>query len=236
MPQIPDPAASKLLLDEPPLIVLPSLAAMIGLPEAIMLQQIHYWLRTAGKPRDGRLWIYNSYPQWVTQMPFWTPDTIRRVLQRLRTRGLILTGNYNRLAIDRTIWYTIDYAAVAALGLIARSGETPLQTWWDAERATACIPAEAIPLNRETDAWRDHHRQQGQVPAGLAAAWRQWMRRAIGYHIQHPLPARPGAPTPPPDWAAREAAAAAKAAESRLAAQKLMAAIHEMHLPKQASS
>ena len=33
-----------LLISEPPLQVLPSLAVKIGLNEAIVLQQIHYWL------------------------------------------------------------------------------------------------------------------------------------------------------------------------------------------------
>ena len=50
MPVSPRPT-SKLLVDEPPLIVLPSLAVAIGLAEAILLQQIHYWLRQGGHVR-----------------------------------------------------------------------------------------------------------------------------------------------------------------------------------------
>jgi hypothetical protein len=86
---------SKLLIDEPPLIVLPSLAAALGLSEAILLQQIHYWLRQGGHVRDGRRWIYNSYAQWAAQLPFWKEGAIRRILEHLRARGLLLTGNYN---------------------------------------------------------------------------------------------------------------------------------------------
>ena len=107
---------SKLMLPDAPLMVLPRLAAAIGLHEALMLQQIHYWLCTAGHERDGRRWIYNSYTDWAAQLPFWTRETVRRVLGRLRARGLVLTGDYNRHGYDRTLWYTIDYAAVAALG------------------------------------------------------------------------------------------------------------------------
>ncbi|HMA34490.1 MAG TPA: hypothetical protein VKY74_08410, partial [Chloroflexia bacterium] len=117
MSAIPDPAGSKLLVDEAPLLVLPQLAAAIGLPEALMLQQIHYWLRTAGKPRDGALWIYNSYAEWRVQLPFWSVSALRRVLLRLRAQGLIRTATYNARPNDRTLWYTIDYAAVAALGV-----------------------------------------------------------------------------------------------------------------------
>src|SRR5690242_16193136 len=98
------------------LLVPPDLAAAIGFHEALMLQQIHYWLGVAGHERDGRRWIYNSYTDWAAQLPFWTRETVRRVLGRLRARGLVLTGDYNRHGYDRTLWYTIDYAAVAALG------------------------------------------------------------------------------------------------------------------------
>lgn len=47
---------SKLLIEEPPLQVLPSLAVTIGLNEAIIIQQIHYWLRDSrnGIEHEGR--------------------------------------------------------------------------------------------------------------------------------------------------------------------------------------
>ncbi len=35
---------NNLLLDEHPLLVMPKLATLIGLNEAIVLQQVHYWL------------------------------------------------------------------------------------------------------------------------------------------------------------------------------------------------
>ena len=41
---------SKLLINEQPLQVLPSLAEAIGLNQAIALQQVHYWLENARKP------------------------------------------------------------------------------------------------------------------------------------------------------------------------------------------
>jgi hypothetical protein len=35
---------SRLLINESPIMIIPSLAAKIGLNEAVVLQQIHYWL------------------------------------------------------------------------------------------------------------------------------------------------------------------------------------------------
>lgn len=106
---------NRLLIDEPPLQVLPSLASAIGLNEAIVLQQIHYLLRGFGKERDGRLWVYNTYEQWQEYFPFWSVSTIRRTLNKLEGDGLIEAGNYNQLGFDNTKWYAIDYPRLSDL-------------------------------------------------------------------------------------------------------------------------
>ncbi|MCP6757123.1 replication protein RepO, partial [Klebsiella pneumoniae] len=58
-----------LLINEPPLQVLPSLAKAIGLNEALILQQIHYWLNPKHNQNlfKGRYWVYNTYEQWQAQ-------------------------------------------------------------------------------------------------------------------------------------------------------------------------
>lgn len=103
----------KLLFDERPLVVNPELACHIGLHEAIILQQVHYWvvINAAAKKneRDGHYWTFNSYPEWRRQFPFWSTRTIQRLIRSLEERGLLISGNYNKLGIDRTKWYRIDY-------------------------------------------------------------------------------------------------------------------------------
>lgn len=101
---------SRLLIDDHPLQVLPSLATAIGLNEALFIQQLHYWLTGKSHERDNRLWVYNTYESWHEQFPFWSIPTIRRVVASLRDMGLIITTDeYNRLGYDNTLWYTIDY-------------------------------------------------------------------------------------------------------------------------------
>lgn len=102
---------SRLLIAEPPLQVLPSLATAIGLNEAIFLQQIYYWsLGASGVEADGHRWIYNTQEQWRAQFPFWSVDTIQRTVKSLRTKGVLLTTNkMNRSKMDRTLWYAIDH-------------------------------------------------------------------------------------------------------------------------------
>lgn len=106
---------SRLLLDEHPLQVLPSLAvALDSLNDAIILQQVHYWLRTKSGEikKDGRRWIFNGYQDWQEQFPFWHEDTIRRSILRLEGRGLLLSVQEGT---DRRKWYTIDYEKMGTL-------------------------------------------------------------------------------------------------------------------------
>lgn len=100
---------SKLLLDESPILVLPSLATKIGLNESIFLQQLHYWLKDSNNIRDNHKWVYNTYEDWSEQFPFWSVSTIRRIITKLENLNLLIIGKYNKLKIDKTKWYRINY-------------------------------------------------------------------------------------------------------------------------------
>jgi len=117
---------SKLLLDEKPLVILPQLARQIGLNEAIVLQQIHYWMQhpELGKTHEGRKWIRNTYDQWAENFPF-SKSTTRRTLDSLRESGLVLVENLNQHAYDQTNWYTIDYDRLSNLSRPDAQNEQP---------------------------------------------------------------------------------------------------------------
>lgn len=100
---------SSLLIDDYPILVLPKLATEIGLNEAIILQQMHYWLKKSNHNYDGRRWIYNSYKEWEQHFPFWSNATIRRTISSLEKQELLFVGNYNKAGFDNTKWYSIDY-------------------------------------------------------------------------------------------------------------------------------
>ncbi len=119
---------SKLLIDEHPLQVLPSLAVAIGLNEAIILQQIHYWLKLAergnsiDKYHSGKWWVYNSYEQWqVDNFPFWSVSTIGRVVRSLEKAGLIISRKIKSNQWDHRKWYTINYETLKVLECNDRS-------------------------------------------------------------------------------------------------------------------
>jgi DnaD/phage-associated family protein len=100
---------NNLLLDDKPLVILPSLAEKVGLNEAIFIQQLHYWLKDSNNIRDGFKWVYNTYEDWNEQFPFWSIRTLKRVITGLENNGFIITSNYNQMKIDKTKWYRIDY-------------------------------------------------------------------------------------------------------------------------------
>lgn len=102
-----------LLISEPPLMVLPELAKQIGLNEAIVLQQVHYWLSKSDKVQDGHKWVYNSYEGWHKQFPFWGIATVKRAFTSLEKQGYLISANYNKAGFDKTKWYRINYEKLA---------------------------------------------------------------------------------------------------------------------------
>lgn len=100
-----------LLLKVKPLVVSPVLASRIGLNEAIVLQQICYWLEdtASGVEHDGRRWVYNTIEEWTEQFPFWSPDTVKRALTSLKKNGLIYVEQLKKSQHDRTNFYAINH-------------------------------------------------------------------------------------------------------------------------------
>ncbi|MEF9676045.1 hypothetical protein QX227_08070 [Pectobacterium aroidearum] len=106
---------SRLLINENPLQVLPTLACAVGLNEAVVLQQIHYWMNSSQHTYEGRRWVYNSVANWQKQFPFWSESTVKRALLSLEKQGMVVSGNYNRDPRDHSKWYSINYKALDAL-------------------------------------------------------------------------------------------------------------------------
>lgn len=105
---------NKLLFSEQPLVIDVEFACLIGLNEAIVMQQIHYWLVHNKKENknynDGCYWTYNSIKKWQeTNFKFWSVETVKRVFAKLEKMELLVSGNYNSDPRDKTKWYTINY-------------------------------------------------------------------------------------------------------------------------------
>lgn len=106
---------SKLLINESPLQVQPSLAMAIGLNEAIFLQQLHYWLGASKYKKDDRTWIYNTYPEWLLQLKYMSLATLKRTIKSLKEQRLILVERFDKSKSNQVNFYSIDYDILAII-------------------------------------------------------------------------------------------------------------------------
>lgn len=83
------------LIPERPLVVSPSLAASVGLEQAILLQHLEMIGEFAVNNsncqiKQGYQWNETTLSILVQQLPFWTQAAIRRILQNLLDLGMIM--------------------------------------------------------------------------------------------------------------------------------------------------
>lgn len=87
-------------------------AIKYGVEGATMLHNLYIWIKKnkANKKHfyDGRYWTYNTQEAFSELFPFWTKRQIERILKNLEKEGAIYTGNYNKLKMDRTKWYSLS--------------------------------------------------------------------------------------------------------------------------------
>lgn len=88
-----------------------SVAEEYGLECAIILNQLSGWIShnkaNNTNYHEGRYWTFNSIRAWKELLPYSTEKKIRMALEKLEKEGLIISGNFNKTAYDRTKWYAL---------------------------------------------------------------------------------------------------------------------------------
>ena len=150
---------NNLLIDDYPILVLPKLATEIGLNEAIVLQQMHYWINKSNHIHDNKRWIYNSYKEWEQHFPFWSNATIRRTISSLEKQELVLVGNYNKAGFDKTKWYSINYSKLEGVSKrVAQNEQTSCS-----KRANAVAQKEQTNTRDYTENTSDSRHTQSNI-------------------------------------------------------------------------
>lgn len=89
----------------------PNVAKAYGVNAAVIFQNLAYWIEhnraNGANFYDGRYWTYNSVKAFSELFPYLTEKQIRGALKKLEDGGMILVGNYNKSAYDRTRWYAL---------------------------------------------------------------------------------------------------------------------------------
>ncbi len=170
---------SPLLINEPPLQVLPSLACKIGLNEAIVLQQLHYLLRD---PRHGRKiaehqWIFNTYEQWVANyFPFWCVRTVKTVFSNLARMNLVVSCQPEG-RLSRRKYYRINMEELSVIADRAKfvpsngqesslpSTKTTVQRLTKESKETAAVAAGSLSDFKPT--WKPDERSRQEKLKGI---------------------------------------------------------------------
>lgn len=88
-----------------------SVAEEYGLECAVILNQLSGWIShnkaNNTNYHEGRYWTFNSIRAWKELLPYFTEKKIRIALEKLEKEGLIISGNFNKSAYDRTKWYAL---------------------------------------------------------------------------------------------------------------------------------
>lgn len=122
---------NNLLISEPPLQVLPTLAVKIGLNGALFLQQLHYWILRSDNVKENTVWVYKSLDEWIEQdFPFMSRSTLKRTISDLKKENLIITKTFNKMKIDKTNWYTINYQKLESMSLPWVQNEPSMGSKW----------------------------------------------------------------------------------------------------------
>lgn len=157
--------------------VYPALAREIGLNESMMLLQIDFWVSiSTALENDGHPWTYQSVSEMREKaFPFWSRDTINRIVNSLIKKGLVVVGNYNQKKYDKTRWLRLDYEQLGELSSIkvgsdslsdSRTGSTQNRTRSTQNRTT--IPEIITDTSSDT-------KNGASTPEHVLKFWTYWI-------------------------------------------------------------
>lgn len=95
------------------------IAKEYGILEAIIINNLFFWIEKNKANNvsyyDGTYWTYNSIKALNELFPYASERKISYALKHLEEEGIIKTGNYNKLAYDRTLWYAFTEKGISIL-------------------------------------------------------------------------------------------------------------------------
>lgn len=134
------------------------IAKEYGLDEAVMIYNFQYWIAKNEANRkhfyEGRYWTYNSADAFSKLFPFWSAHQVRRILKSLQEKDVLITGNFNPSAYDRTMWYAFSDSFISKFQ--NRNFHLAISQNGDSESARP------IPNNKEQIIIADNNREYAQ--------------------------------------------------------------------------
>ena len=84
-------------------------AKRYGLAEAVLIKNFKFWIEhnidQKYNFKDGRTWTYISLKELAKNFGYLSEKQVRTAIDHLIKDEVLLKGNYNKLSIDKTLWY-----------------------------------------------------------------------------------------------------------------------------------
>lgn len=136
------------------------LATAFGIEKAVIINNLYFWIDHNAKNKthihDGNVWTYNSSSAFARLFPYIKERTLARYLIELEDKNILISGNYNTNAFDKTKWYAFSIPFTYELQNwgydiedILSCQNTQIDTQKMANRVADS--GEPIPYNKHTD-------------------------------------------------------------------------------------
>lgn len=83
-----------------------------GVLEAVLISNFEFWIAknkaNGSNLYDGKYWVYNSARALSELFPYASEQQIKKALKKLREKKVLIAGEYNKSAYDKTLWYTFS--------------------------------------------------------------------------------------------------------------------------------
>jgi len=85
------------------------LAKEYGMAEAVLIHHFQHWItvnqRLKRNHKEGRTWSYQTILEIEAHFCYLSNKQVRRILDKLVKTEVLIKGNFNKHAYDRTVWY-----------------------------------------------------------------------------------------------------------------------------------
>lgn len=85
------------------------LAAEYGIEGALLIHHFQHWIMVNKRLNqnlfDGRTWTYQTLAEIAAHFPYLSTPQVKRTIQKLCDKEVLVKGNYNKNSHNRTVWY-----------------------------------------------------------------------------------------------------------------------------------
>lgn len=121
-----------------------ALATEYGIEEALLIHHFQHWIRfnknTGKNLIDGKTWTYQTIKDIAAHFPFLTERQVRYALENLEKKKVLIKGNYNKSAIDKTVWYAFQREDVYVPDLVNSKNVYERQNCPSTDKIVKAIP------------------------------------------------------------------------------------------------